>query len=137
MTDKIADQIRAMTPDMEKAYAEAYPDRVPEYVNHWRMAMIPENEALIAEAEHVRDWMKRQDLKFSWQTVDNLIAALRAADERERDLDARAAVLFGNCFDYGAQCQKAQSFLIVTPRGSEDARSHIVKKAVQALRGKS
>jgi hypothetical protein len=48
--------------------------------------MTPENEALIAEGEHVRDWMKRQDLKFSWQTVDKLIAALRAADEREREL---------------------------------------------------
>ena len=49
MTDKIAaPQGYAMTPDMEKAYAEAYPDRVPEYVTHWRMTMTPENEALIA-----------------------------------------------------------------------------------------
>lgn len=97
--------------------------------------MTPENEALIVSLEAYATKLPAPTHIRS--ALLEAVAALRAADERERELDERAAVLFGNCFDYGAQCQKARTFLIVTPRGSEDARSHIVKKAVQALRGKS
>ena len=98
--------------------------------------MTQDTEALIAKAESYIA-ATFDNSAHEARMLSELIAALRAADERERELYERAAVLFGNCFDYGAQCQKARSFLIFTPRGAEDARSHIVKKAVQALRGKS
>ena len=51
---------------------------------------------LIVEAEQVRDWMKRQDLKFSWQTVDNLITALRAAEAENARLSEENRALRTN-----------------------------------------
>ena len=66
---------------------------------------------------------------------NDLITALRAAEAREARLPERADALFGSCFDWGVQCQKSKSFTIMTPEGSEDARSHIVGLARRALGG--
>jgi hypothetical protein len=92
--------------------------------------MTPENEALIAKAEILKLDLQKERLPVSFLIVDSLIAALRAADERERELvEALETVA-----DYVSDAIQGPTGTSVSLR--QLAKDDFVRIA-KALRGKS